>query len=298
MRPVTETAGRLRHVLAKEHPDWEVGDVAEAGAGLTCQVYRVESRALGPLAVRVPHVRWIGDGNNVGMDARDIMRQEAALSEHARAHGVPCPGVHDLHLGGPLDYLATDYVEDDGREIADESVGALVAGIHRVPPPEGPLVEQGELDARALVAERLRHRFGVVRALTADALPEPDWALVDELLEWPGERRLLHMDVRRVNLRGRRGHVAAVFDWANAVVADAALELARIAEFGGLTDRFLDGYAGRAAWEATPPAVRTLYRLDTAVMLCVVFLHESPDLGRAPLQLARAQIGRASCRER
>jgi aminoglycoside phosphotransferase (APT) family kinase protein len=282
-----ETPGRLRRVLAGEHPDWGVGGVADAGAGLTCHVYRVETRALGPLAVRVPHVRWIADGNNVGQDAWDLLRQEAALTEHARAHGVPCPRLHDLRLGGALDYLATDYAADDGGEIADESIGGLVARIHAVPPPGLALAEQGDLDAAALVGGRLRHRFGVVQTLTGNALREPDWERVDELLAWPGERRLLHMDVRRVNLRGVAGRVTAVFDWANAVVADAALELARIAEFGGLSERFLDAY-GRAAWEAPPPAVRTLYRLDTAVMLCVVFLHELEDTELAPPQLARA----------
>lgn len=281
-----EIPGRLRRVLADEHPDWGVGGVAEAGAGLTCQVYRVETRALGPLAVRVPHVRWIANGNNESQDAWDLLRQEAALTEHARAHGVPCPRLHDLRLGGALDYLATEYARDDGGDLADESIGALVARIHAVPPPDQALAEQGDLDAAALVGGRLRHRFGVVQALTGGSLRAPDWDRVDELLAGPGERRLLHMDVRRVNLRGVAGRVTAVFDWANAVVGDAALELARIAEFGGLSDRFLEAY-GRAAWEAVPPAIRTLYRLDTAVMLCVVFLDELGGDEQAPPQLAR-----------
>jgi aminoglycoside phosphotransferase (APT) family kinase protein len=85
------------------------------------------------------------------------------------------------------------------------------------------------------------------------------------------------MDMRPANVLTRDGHIVAVIDWSNALIGDPALELARIAEYGYLDAEFYAGYGMTDGFAHVPRSVELLYRLDTAVMLAVVFLSESPD---------------------
>lgn len=82
----------------------------------------------------------------------------------------------------------------------------------------------------------------------------------------------------------------AFLDWSNALVGDPDLELCRLAEYApprenGLDlDQVLTGY-GRP--DAVTAPWSWIYRLDAAVMLAVVFLHEAPDPARAEAQVER-----------
>jgi aminoglycoside phosphotransferase (APT) family kinase protein len=155
------------------------------------------------------------------------------------------------------------------------------------------LAEQGGLDAEDLLAARLRRRFGHLasRAGLADDLPAE--ATLRPLLRWPeAGRSLLHMDLRAANLLCRDGRVSAVIDWANAVVGDPALEMARIAEYGEWGADFRRGYEEVASPVEPPEPVETLYRLDTAVMLANVFLSERPDLARRQIERVRELLDR------
>jgi hypothetical protein len=53
-----------------------------------------------------------------------------------------------------------------------------------------------------------------------------------------------------------------------------------------LKSDFLSGYGDSEAIEV-PLREELLYRLDTAVMLALVFLSEAPNAGRAKAQIAR-----------
>ena len=90
-------------------------------------------------------------------------------------------------------------------------------------------------------------------------------------------RALLHMDIRPANLLTKSGALRGVVDWSNALIGDPALELARIAEYGFLTREFLAGYDDQTPFAQVPAAAELLFRLDTAVMLAVVFLSEAPE---------------------
>ena len=96
------------------------------------------------------------------------------------------------------------------------------------------------------------------------------------------------MDARPANLFTWQGAIVAIVDWGNALVGDPALEVARIAESGHLSDDFLAGYGGDPLG-ALPPAIQSLYRLDTVVMLALVFLAEAPDPAMARAMLARSR---------
>lgn len=94
------------------------------------------------------------------------------------------------------------------------------------------------------------------------------------------------MDMRPANLLTHRSAIAAVIDWSNALVGDPALELARIEEYGHLSSGFREGY-GEAV--NAPRQIHLVYRLDTAIMLAVVFLSEAPNPGAARAQVDRVK---------
>ena len=93
---------------------------------------------------------------------------------------------------------------------------------------------------------------------------------------------LLHMDLRPENILVRSGSPVALLDWSNALVGEAALDLARAAEYGSLTEPVLNAYGNPEAFNLTPATPREIvYRLDTAVMLSHVFLDGAPDEAKA-----------------
>jgi aminoglycoside phosphotransferase (APT) family kinase protein len=95
------------------------------------------------------------------------------------------------------------------------------------------------------------------------------------------------MDARPANVLTQKGTIVAIVDWANALIGDPALELARIAESGHLSPDFLRGYNNQNDEQRPPERVRLLYHLDTAVMLAIVFLSEAPDPQQAQVQIKR-----------
>jgi aminoglycoside phosphotransferase (APT) family kinase protein len=94
------------------------------------------------------------------------------------------------------------------------------------------------------------------------------------------------MDARRANIRVVRGEIRAILDWSNALLGDPALDLARAAESGARNPEFDAGYG---ELPRPPVELDTVYRLDTAVMLAVVFLSEAPDPAAARRQVERVQ---------
>ncbi len=102
-------------------------------------------------------------------------------------------------------------------------------------------------------------------------------------------KQLLHMDFREANLRTRHRDILAVVDWSNALIGHPALELARVTETGETGPRFLEGYASIKQLPAVDKTIETIFRLDTATMLALVFLSEAPDPEHAPILVARVK---------
>lgn len=283
--------GQLRTQLARHYPDWRATDLTVAGAGLTFLVCRAETVPFGTVAVRMPWTRQIDNDNDGQLDARDLLVQEARVTEHIRAHGVAAPAIHALHLDdvGP-DFLVSGFVVQDGSPPDARAFGRLMRAIHACPVPDLPLVEQAGLVLHERIAERLGQRAAAFARLTGEVLPLPAVGTLAELLACrAAQRSLLHMDARPANLFTRQGEIVAIVDWGNAMVGDPALELARIAEVGHLDEGFLAGYGDDHRLAHLPPAVETLYRLDTTVMLANVFLAEAPDPEAARVMITRSR---------
>jgi aminoglycoside phosphotransferase (APT) family kinase protein len=95
------------------------------------------------------------------------------------------------------------------------------------------------------------------------------------------------MDFRHANFRMDKGKVIALLDWSNSLVGHPAVELARAAETGETGSEFLKGYASIKNLPDVSPLVETIFRLDTAAMLALVFLSEEPDPERGLIAVNR-----------
>jgi hypothetical protein len=273
---VARAAARVRSVLGP------VAGLALVGSGLDFCVFRGHIAAYGVVAIRTPRARTFRNDNDPVLDSRDLLEQEAALARHARAHGLPAARVHDLVRHDEGDLLISEYVDGDGSPVDAAELGRLVRRLHDAPLPACTPALPG---AAGVLIERIARRARAVERLAGLDLRIPPPEQLTHALPPDGPRSLLHMDLRPDNLLTRGGSVAALVDWANALIGPPLLELARIAEYGALDDRFLSGY--RIEVHTARGPTWSLYRLDTAVMLAVVFLSEAPDPARAAEQLRR-----------
>jgi aminoglycoside phosphotransferase (APT) family kinase protein len=280
----------LQAQLTHHYPAWGVAGLTIAGAGLNFLVCRAETDTFGPVALRVPWVRTFVNDTDGVLDARRLLEQEAALTVHAGRHGVAVPAIHALHLDADgYDFLASEFMVGDESAPEPQAFGRLVRAIHTLPVPELALIEAGAVPFHERIATRLTARAAAFARLTGAALPLPPRAiLADMLTPRAPHRAILHMDARPANLFTRRGAIVAIADWGNALFGDPALELARIVESGHLSDGFLAGY-GEDLLAAVGPTIATIYRLDTVVMLAIVFLDEAPEPEAARMMAARAR---------
>ena len=268
----------------------------ETGRGLDARVYRGESAALGPVAIRVPHARRLNDGNETQLDTRLQLRQDFSLSRHLRASGLPVPEVFVLHTDGTgtgTDFTIAEYVSSDASVLPESEFGGLIRAIHSIPAPRLDLVcMESSDDADQVLSERIGDRLEKLAAITEVGVRFPDIHAALAADRGDGlPRRLLHMDLRPENILVRAGQPAAIIDWSNALIGDPALDLARAAEYGSLTPGALAAYGDPGSFTMTPLTPRqAVYRLDTAVMLSHVFLSDAPDQVRARHYVERTRL--------
>lgn len=278
---------RVAAAIGAAHPGWD-RELATVGQGLEAAVFRAALPGLGTVAVKAPWRRFPGGGYTADIDCRALLRQERVLAEWAAGLGLPVAAPLALHETEAQDLLVSAYVEDDGAGPDDTAFGRLLRRMHAAPPPDIVPVAHGPSgDLATQVAGRIRHRIERLAEL-GERLPQPDPEALRAALPTP-RRSLLHMDLRPVNLRCRSGRILAVIDWSNAVIADPALELARMAEAGTLTDGILDAYGGRDWAAGLPAATRAVFALDATLLLAIVFRVADPDAERAARMSARAR---------
>jgi aminoglycoside phosphotransferase (APT) family kinase protein len=249
----------------------------------------------GPIAIKVPRDRIFSNVNDAHIDSRLLLDQEFAIMQHLRAQGltqVPQP-ISDLEAAG-FGALVMSYVPSDGSPPDEFALGQLLARIHTVTPPQLQLSAQEGYEIPELIANRLSRRWKELTVFVPDLdhLPSPQ-TITNDLKAIADVKRLLHMDFRQANLRTQKGVVLAVVDWSNAVLGHPALELARAAETGETDHQFLKGYASITSLPVVSQRIETIFRLDTATMLALVFLSEAPDPAKVPAAIARVRVLRS-----
>ncbi|MEM7029632.1 MAG: aminoglycoside phosphotransferase family protein [Chloroflexota bacterium] len=287
---------QLTQQIKRDYPDWKLNNLSIAGAGIECLVCRGNTVKFGTVAIRIPWQRWLSDDNDPELDSRDILRQEALLAAHAAKYNIPVPTPFHLHIADDegLDFLVSEFIPHDTEGIDEVAFGQLVKAIHQCPRPDTTLIAQGTTPLNETIAERLERRAKILEKIENMQLHVATVKQLDHLLSpvngSPGS--LLHMDARPANLLAKQGKIWAIVDWSNALLGDPAFELARIAECDNLSMRFLEGYgqaenAHEDFFSHLTPQVELLYRLDTAIMLAIVFLSEAPDPTLAAKQVSR-----------
>ncbi|MGW0764028.1 aminoglycoside phosphotransferase family protein [Streptomyces sp. NPDC002676] len=267
-----------------------------AGQGVDFAVYRARSAAHGDVALRVPRHR-VYSAPYGQVDAGDLVRQEHEIAGLLTRQGLPAAASLELiaREDGLVVSLAS-YVEHDQLPVAAADIGGFLAALHQLNPPSMKLAYQGAGDFPTFLTDRLTTRHATLRGFAAD-LPElPGPGEIRTVLEAePDEPRLLHLDIRRQNLLGSAGRLTAVVDWSNALVGPVLMELARVAEYARLADNGIDadgilaGYAASAALPDLQSRAALLHRLDTTIMLALVFHSVAPDPARAADLVARTR---------
>ena len=283
-RDEAQIIAKVTRWVRRFRPEWAFQRVTVAGSGLEMCVLRAVTRHGDAWAIRVPWQSVSHNSNDGRVEGRDLLRKEARLTGWLWRCGFPVARPLELILDADLECLVTEFVAGDGTPVDAAALGAIIHRLHAIPVTVPREVPSG-IDHT--LRRRLEDRMAAVARLSGAAFPMPDSLVLDHVLA-PVTRQtsLLHLDLRDANILTRCGAVAALVDWSNSLIAHPALEVARLAEYGWPVEPFLAGYGSNPLQEVSE-AVSLLLRLDTAVMLAVVFLEEAPDAARAQKQLDR-----------
>lgn len=280
----------LRKVIASLEKQLNITGIQKAGSGLEFCILRGELPS-GAIAIKVPRDRIFSNVNDAYIDSRVLLNQEFAIMRHLKAHGIaqiPEP-FSDLEAAG-FGALVMSYVPSDDSKPDEYDLGQLLAKIHTATPPDLKLSAQEDCTIPALIDRRMARRWKELTVFVRDLPDLPGSGVIAKALEEITEvKQLLHMDFREANLRTQNGKIAAVVDWSNALLGHPAMELARVAETRGTGEKFLEGYASIMPPPTVKPLVETIFRLDTATMLALVFLSEEPNPERAPQAVKRVR---------
>lgn len=281
----------------KAHADSPLSGLEVCGSGLDFIVYRSSSSRHGEVAVRIPRAPALSNDIDPSVDARQLLRQEAFIASYLADRDFPVPRALYLHESDEIDFLVSRFVPHDGFQPNVREFGRLMKRLHSIAPPTFQPVLQDPGDLAQCLAQRITRRVRVIELHTGVHIELPDRETLEQRASWRGAaQRLLHMDARAENILSSAGQIKCIVDWSNCLVGNPALELARIAEYGyvskswRLVPNFVAGYGDLGDLGRPPSVVELIYRLDSAVMLAVLFLRVLPDRERARTQLARVNF--------
>jgi aminoglycoside phosphotransferase (APT) family kinase protein len=223
-----------------------------------------------------------------------MQEQEWQLMRWAREQGVPTAEVIDLIQVEGFPVLVVEVVDDDGSVLDGRQFGRVVARLHQAPAPAFAPVVQQRLDLADRIAARLTERHRALKKYGLEHLPDPD-RLAAAIRAGTGAAVVNHLDLRRQNVRCLSGEVKALFDWSNALIAPAEVELARLTEYAEIPENGLDLREVLAGYREAGGSVRddsdawAVLRLDAAVMLANVFDQVAPNPDLRDLFVERAR---------
>jgi hypothetical protein len=275
-------------VVASLENQLEVKGIRQIGVGNEFYILYADLPE-GPAVIKIPKDKIFSNVNDAHIDSRVLLDQEFALMRHAKAEGIeqiPKP-IHDIEVEG-FGALIMSFVASDDSRPDEFELGKLLASIHSIKIPEFELSAQEGHELPELIADRLHKRWKELKYFVSQLpdLPERD-SILQGLESIRQTKRLLHMDFRQANFRMNDGKVVALLDWSNALIGHPALELARVAETGEVGPECIKGYSSIRDISKISPIAETIFRLDTATMLALVFLSENPDPERAPIAIKR-----------
>lgn len=273
--------------ILREQYGWEITEVTLIGHGVVNLVYVTSVPHLGKVVVRTP---WSEEEEE---SAEVALQKEATLSMFCYESGLPAPKTHLFHKSEEICFLVSDYIAGDEQPIDQADIGKLIAEIHALPVD---LLTKGSTNQLAffsdVLAERIGKRCAYVNQLLGTEHSPPEAERLKKALDDSSNRRsLLHLDVRRQNIIGRNGEIKAIIDWDNAYIGNPVAELMRVLESGEISSHaFFQGYKGAELIEQTAEVVQQIYRLDTALMLTILFSTTVYDPDKKSYYAKRVQL--------
>lgn len=280
---------KVKNVLTREMK-WQIEDIRLIGSGVINAVFLIRDKERGLLAVRTP---WRSDERMMDNHSSGVisLQKEAAIAEHCFKHQIPVPKIHKIYLSNEINFLVSEYIFGDDHEISSFDVGKLTSKIHEVPTDGLLIIDQQEQTLSKIISERIIERVISLRKLTKMDFIVPESEELESILKTsPTKDSLLHLDVRRPNIIGENGIIQAIIDWDNAFIGNPIMELMRISETQELNvEEFLKGYNGEELLIKTEKVIQSIYRLDTALMLSILFISFINDKAKAEYYIYRVQ---------
>lgn len=269
---VEEIKSSISNVLIDDL-NWRLEEeIKLIGSGVINAVFQVKEKNLGLLAVRTP---WRSEENMMDKHSSGILslKKEAMIVEHCYNHHLPVPKIHKLYLSNDINFLISDFINGDDLPISSFDIGRLVAMIHKIPLNGLTIIDQQQRSLSQVISQRILTRFQTLKEWTNFNFVFPKLEDFEAVLNTSQNKScLLHLDVRRPNLIGVEGSIKTIIDWDNAFIGDPILELMRIFETQELYEEdFLKGYNNQRIIENTDKVIQFIYRLDTALMLSILF---------------------------
>lgn len=238
---------------------------------------------------RIPRSPLFNTTNNPHVLALGLQEKEHFLSRWARQKGIPGGQVRELLEIEGYPVLVLAVIADDGSPLDSRLLGGLLAQMHGARPLEWMTDIAEGPSFGAQVAGRIAQRYAAASQWTAlPNLPSASW--MGEVID--GEMTagsVTHLDLRRQNFRVLDGQVQSLFDWSNAMLAPAEMEMARLREYALVEENGIDypgvrrGYADAGAGILDGAAAWALLSLDAAIMLAGVFRSLAPNQKLAQL---------------
>ncbi|KAB2334547.1 aminoglycoside phosphotransferase family protein [Cytobacillus depressus] len=287
---IEELKSKIRYVLTNKL-NWKINEITFLANGVINAVFLVKEKHLGMLAVRTP---WRSEENMMDKQSSGIIsiKKEAAISEYCYKFHIPVPKVYKLYLSDDINFLVSEYVPGDDQGICSFDIGELTSQIHKVPVDGLSIIDQKEKTLSSIIVQRITERAQNLSQLINSKIIIPESEEMESILITTQNKDcLLHLDVRLPNLIGKNGKIQAILDWDNAFIGDPIMELMRISETQELKEEeFLKGCRDVNLIENTNEIIQSIYRLDTALMLSILFISFIHDPDRRDYYLKRVHF--------
>ncbi|MFJ8063666.1 aminoglycoside phosphotransferase family protein [Psychrobacillus sp. NPDC096426] len=270
---------------------WQIVEIKFIGNGVNNAVFLVKEKNFGMLAIRTPW-RTEENTNDINLSGIISLKKEATISEHCHKYNIPVPKVHRLYLDEEINFLVTDFVSGDAQEIPSYDVGQLTSKIHKVPLNNLSIIDQNERTLSNIISNRITERVHLLSNLINNSIIIPDSEEMEAILNTAQTKdSLLHLDVRPPNIIGENGVIKGIIDWDNAFIGNPIMELMRISESQELIEEeFLKGYKNVDIIINTDEVIQSIYRLDTALMLSILFTTLINDSAKRDYYLNRVHF--------
>lgn len=269
-------------------------------AGLESEIYRVQT--LGhTYALKLPFPVVASNANDENISYKDVLSQEwNILSEIDRLNKesndstravIPAPIPLFLGTIDSNPFLIQTFITNDNSSVLSKKSLSVLAAIHKLEPTPNflPVAHEPEQTASATIVSRIVLRLQKLRHLH-DIGGAFAWVDSETLLSIlrtdTNANHFLHMDFGAANVLTLNHEVSAVIDWSNAMIGSQLIELARLDAYGEHSWADLKDFmvCNNVVFHQLPYSI---YKLDSILMLCLVFLSEAPCADQAQLFLKR-----------